>query len=60
MQTGIPHELRCTLDPDFFDVARAGKMAMQLAQAGVSHLVLQACRDDVTLSLIHISLIRVA
>ena len=29
-------------------MARAGKMAMQLAQAGVSHLVLQACRDDVT------------
>lgn len=48
VQAGIPHELRCTLDPDFFDAARAGKMAMQLAQAGVSHLVLQACRDDVT------------
>lgn len=48
VQAGIPHELRCTLDPDFFDVVRAGKMAMQLAHAGASHLVLQACRDETT------------
>ena len=48
VQAGTPHELRCTLDPDFFDAARARKMAMQLAQAGASHLVLQACRDETT------------
>ncbi len=46
VQAGIPYELRCTLDTDFFDAARAGKMAMQLAQAGASHLVIQACRDE--------------
>ena len=48
VQAGVTHELRCTLDPDFFDAARAEKMAIQLAQAGASHLVLQACRDETT------------
>ena len=45
LESGKPHELRCTLDPGFFTVERAEKMARQLAGLGASHLVLQVCRD---------------
>lgn len=46
LESGKPHELRCTLDPRFFTVDRAEKMAKQLAELGASHLVIQVCRDE--------------
>lgn len=45
LESGKPYELRCTLDPEFFTAARAGKMAGQLAELGAGQLVLQTCRD---------------
>lgn len=41
-----PHELRCTVDPRFFTVERAEKMARQLAELGADHMILQPCRDE--------------
>ena len=46
LESGKSHELRCTLDPQFFTVRRAEKMATQLAELGVGQLVIQACRDE--------------
>lgn len=45
LRSGKPYELRCTLDPDFFTVEKAEKMARQLTELGVNQLVLQSCRD---------------
>lgn len=45
LDSGKAHELRCTLDPSFFSVEKAEKMARQLAESGADHLVLQLCRD---------------
>lgn len=45
LESGKPHELRCTLDPVFFTVGRAEKMAYQLVELGAEALVLQTCRD---------------
>lgn len=47
LASGKAHELRCTLDPDFFNIERAEKMARQLVEMGADHLVLQSCRDEV-------------
>lgn len=48
LNSGKDYELRCTVDPDFFNPDNAGKMAKQLAEMGASHLVLQPFRDLVS------------
>ena len=45
LDSGKDYELRCTVDPLFFNPENAGKMARQLMELGVSHLVLQPYRD---------------
>lgn len=45
-ESGTPHELRCTVDPDLLDASAVRRMALQLAGLGISHLVLQACRRE--------------
>lgn len=45
LDSGKDFELRCTVDPLFFNPDNAGKMARQLMELGVSHLVLQPYRD---------------
>lgn len=45
LAAGIDHEIRCTVDPTLLDADAIGRMAGQLADCGVSRLVLQACRS---------------
>ena len=46
LASGKAHELRCTLDPDYFTPERAAKMANQLVGLGAGHLIVQSCRDN--------------
>lgn len=55
LESGKPHELRCTLDPEYFTVGRAEKMAQQLTGMGVERLVLQICRDEEHCRGVHVS-----
>lgn len=43
---GTLHEIRCTVDTDLLDADAVRRMAGQLAERDVAHLVLQACRRD--------------
>ena len=44
MASGVDHEIRCTVDTTLLDAKAIGRMASQLADCGVSRLVLQTCR----------------
>lgn len=48
LKSGKDYELRCTVDPHFFNPDNAGNMAKQLMELGASHLVLQSCRDFIS------------
>ena len=48
LESGTDYELRCTVDPRFFNPDNAAKMAKQLQELGASHLVLQPYRDLVS------------
>lgn len=48
LESGTDYELRCTVDPHFFNPDNAGKMAKQLMELGASRLVLQPYRDLVS------------
>ena len=48
LNSGTGYELRCTVDPHFFNLKNSAKMAKQLQELGVSHLVLQPYRDLVS------------
>ena len=45
LASGKPHEVRCTVDEGELDADDAESMARQIAEMGVSHLVLQPRRD---------------
>ena len=45
-EAGTPHEIRCTVDTELLDADAVRRMAGQLAERDVAHLVLQACRRD--------------
>lgn len=44
LAAGVDHEVRCTVDTDLLDADALARLAGQLSAAGVSCLVLQACR----------------
>jgi pyruvate formate lyase activating enzyme len=44
LAAGVDHEVRCTVDTDLLDADALARLAGQLSAAGVSRLVLQACR----------------
>lgn len=44
--SGTPHEIRCTVDADLLDADAARRMARQMAEMEVAHLVLQPCRRN--------------
>ncbi|MFT3848860.1 MAG: anaerobic ribonucleoside-triphosphate reductase activating protein [Propionivibrio sp.] len=45
LASGKPYEVRCTVNESALDTSDAERMAQQIADMGVSHLVLQARRD---------------
>lgn len=46
LASGVAHEVRCTVPEDLLDAGDMARLAAQLAELGVSRLVLQTCRAD--------------